>query len=195
MAKKMKAISPNFEEELGKTPPSDSQLKSVSTSVMEAVALIERIAKGEELLKKLKSKLHLLTTRSIVDAMRAARTEEFSVTGGISVSLNSFMNGSLPKDPVKRTEALNWLEKNGAKDLIKTEFELALGRGQLKDAKALRVALKKLGLTYKSSEGVHAQSLYAFARERMKKGKELPLELLGIYSGTVAKIDIPKKGD
>lgn len=189
---KAKVVSKALEKELGVQAPSDSELVSIAERVNEAATLARRIEAGETLLKQLKEALHLLTTRTLPDAMRAARTEMFKSEDGVKVSLVPFMNGSLPKEEEARKAALIWLEKNGAKDLIKTEFDIALGRGQLKDAKKLRKQLEVLGLDYKEKEGVHAQSLYAFAREKMKAAEELPLHLLGLFAGTSAKIELPE---
>lgn len=192
---KTKVVSKGLEEELGVTAPSSDQLKSLSAQIDIAVNLNTEKEKLEAMLKTVNESLHNLTTRTLPDIMRAAGTESFKTTGGVVVKLKPFMSGSIPKEEDKRDIALRWLEKNGAKDLIKTEFDVSLGRGQIGDAKKLRAAIGKLGLDYKEKEGVNAQSLYAFARERMKAAEEVPLELLGLFTGTVAKIDIPEKGD
>lgn len=184
---------PSLEEELGVTVASAGELANLSKEVTKAATLTETIEGLEAMLKGHREELHTLTTRTIPDIMRASHTSSHKTDKGVKVELKDFMNGSLPKEPEARKIALGWLEKNGAKDLIKTQIALALGRGQKEDAKKVRAALDKLGMTYTSDEGVHAQSLYAFARERMKAGKELPIETLGLYMGQVAKIELPDK--
>lgn len=192
---KAKPISTALEEELGATAPSSDQLKSLSKLIDNAVKVTALKDDLEAKLATLNQLLHTMTTRTIPDTMRGAGVESFSTTAGAKVKLKPFMSGSIPKEDDRREAALRWLEKNGARDLIKTEFDIALGRGQLADAKKLRKQLGALGLDYKEKEGVNAQSLYAFARERMKAAEEVPLELLGLYSGTVAKIEMPEKGE
>lgn len=191
--KKKAPVPMDLEAELGVTVASQEELANLSKEVGKAVSLTETIEGLEEMVKAHKAELHTLTNRTIPDIMRAAHTSLFKMDNGARVELKDFMNGSLPKEPELRKEALTWLEKNGAKDLIKTNISLALGRGQKDDALAVRKALGKLGMTFIEKEDVHAQSLYAYARERMKTGKELPIETLGLYVGQVAKIELPDK--
>lgn len=193
--KKAKAIiSDDLEQELGKTKVSNETLKQVSTLAYKAGDLTEKIEGLEEMLKGHRDELHNLTTRQLPDAMREAGSSLFKTDDGtLKVELKDFLNGSLPKDEEGRAKAMKWLEANGAASLIKTQFNVALGRGQKSDAKKVQQALGKLGITYTEKEDVHAQSLYSYVRERMKAAQEVPLEMLGLYSGTVAKIELIKK--
>lgn len=191
--KQNKAPVDDLEAELGVQTASPQDLKQLSSKVTEAAKLTQTIENLEAMVKGHKEELHGLTNRIIPDIMRAAHTSLHKTTDGVKVELKDFINGSLPKDETGRNTALKWLEDNGARDLIKTSIALALGRGQKDEAKKIRVALDKLGATYTQKEDVHAQSLYAFARERMKDGKSLPIDLLGLYVGQVAKIELPSK--
>lgn len=188
----LKQVS-DLEEVLGKTTASPAELNTLSKEVAKAAELGQTIENLEAMLKEQKKDLHKLTTQTIPDIMRAAHTTLHKTDKGVSVELKDFMNGSLPKEPSARAKALAWLDKNGAKDLIKTHFDLALGRGQKDSAEKVRKALNKMGMTYNEEESVHAQSLYGWARERMKMGKALPIDLLGLYVGQVAKIEMPDK--
>jgi hypothetical protein len=38
------------------------------------------------------------------------------------------------------------------------------------------------------SEGIHAQTLLAFVREKLRNGEEVPIDTLGLYAGRVAKV-------
>lgn len=186
-------ITDDIETTLGKTTASKQDLANLSKQVTIAAELQRTIDGLEEMVKAHKQDLHNLTTRVIPDIMRGANTSLHKTNDGVKVELKDFINGSLPKDEDDRKKALAWLEKNGAKDLIKTSFNVALGRGQKSAADNVRKAFGKLGVTYQEKEDVHSQSLYAFSRERMKEGKELPLDLLGLYAGQVAKIELPDK--
>lgn len=181
----------DLEGDFGKDAPDIDELSSISAKVKEAAVLARQIENLEEQLKTQRAELHQLTTKTLPDLMDSAGTSEFKTPDGLKVSVRDFINGSLPKEDANRIAALSWLEKNGARDLIKTSFALSLGRGQKDAAQELTAALAELGLDYSRKEDVHAQTLYAFARERMKSGEELPIELLGLYVGRVAKIELP----
>jgi len=189
----MKVISSEFEEELGVQVASKEELLSLSKQVQKAVELQSLIDNIEGMLKSHKEELHNFTTRTIPDTMRQAKTDSFKTDTGVKVELKPFMNGSLPKELEARRQALEWLEDNGARDLIKTAFSVALGRGQKSVAGSVRKSLEKLGVVFNEKEDIHVQSLYAYARERMRDAQSLPLELLGLYVGTVAKIELPPR--
>lgn len=192
-APKTKVAGPSVEEDFGSAKvPTKEELANLGTVLQEAVVLQTTIDGLEEVLAQKKQDLHALTTRKLPDIMLAAGTLAFKTPEGAKVEIKEFMSGSLPKEPDARTAALEFLAKNGAEPLIKNSFFIALGKGQKEELKALTKALKGVGVDYTRKEDVNAQSLYAWARERVRNGEPLPLETLGLYSGRVAKITIPE---
>lgn len=173
--------------------PSVNQLSSVASAVNKAVNLEDQIESLEDALASLKAEYQVAVTKTLPEAMAQAGTEEFTGTGGLKVKLKKFLNGSIPKDPVRRKEAFAWLRAQQADDLIKFGISVEIDRGDAKSAKKVQDALTKIGVPFDSSMGVHPQTLAAFARELIEAGKPVPLETLGLYAGTVAKITRPKK--
>ena len=47
-----------------------------------------------------------------------------------------------------------------------------------------------MGVAFVEAESVHPQTLAAFAREKLKAGEEVPLDLLGLYAGRQAKVTV-----
>lgn len=188
-----KPKGPSVEDDFNSAKvPTEQELEVISKELQEAVTLQLKIDGMEEILAQHRQELHHITTRKLPDIMLAAGTLAFKTPEGAKVEIKEFMSGSLPKGDDERTAALKYLEDNGAGSLIKNQFFIAIGKGQKQELKELTSALKKVGVDYKREENVHAQSLYAWARERVKNGEPLPLETLGLYSGRVAKITIPE---
>lgn len=188
-----KAKGPSVEDDFNSAKvPTEQELSAISKELQIAVQLQTTIDGMEEVLAIKRQELHSITTRKLPDIMLAAGTLAFKTPEGAKVEIKEFMSGSLPKEKLERDVALKFLEMNGAGPLIKNSFFIALGKGQKEELKQLTKALKGVGVDYTRKEDVNAQSLYAWARERVKNGEPLPLETLGLYSGRVAKITIPE---
>ena len=198
MATKAKAtkISPpasqreeDLEELLGKPKASNSQLAEIGDLCAEAIKLQTSIANLEEAVKGYKVELLAIMVTKLPAAMMAAGTSEFKTMDGTEIALKDILSGNIPKeDLVAREAAIKWVETHGGKDLIKTKLEASFGRGDKDAAKQAASALKKLKVEFTSKEDIHTQSLYAYVRNRLEKGEEVPLALLGLYSGKHAVI-------
>lgn len=158
----------------------------------DAVALEEAVERMEEDLKAAKSTLHVLKTKTIPDLMVELMMEEV-VWNGWKAKVNDFVSGSLPSDPERRAKAIAWLEEHEGGGLIKTEVSVAFGRTHHNEALAIADTIKQQGFAPDVSSGVHAATLQAFARERIKNGDPIDTEVLGLYTGKVVKFGRVKK--
>ena len=116
----------------------------------------------------------------------------FSLDSGEVIKLMSFVHGSLPKTPDEKLAAFEELEKLEAVDLIKTVVKVNFGKTEKAEAELAVAKLKEIGIEAQTDETVHPQTLAAFARELLADGKEIDLEVLGLYAGTTTKITYPK---
>lgn len=138
-------------------------------------------------LKAAKARFQKLRTFTIPEKMAELGVDALKF-GGKTVSVEPFVSGSIPSDPVRRAAAIAWLVENGASDLIKTEVAVSFGKSEHNSALSTAATLKEAGLEPAVSETVHSQSLCAFARERIKNGDPIDPETLGLFTGRVAKI-------
>lgn len=175
------------------TAPTEKELKSVEVQVNKAIDLMKAIVEGEEHLKGMVAELHKITSTILPDTMAAARCEEFKTKEGVKVTIKDYINGSLPKDPEKRRKALEWFHEIGAEQLIRSKVEIDLPPGESKEGKKVKSLLQKNKVAFDEEQTVHAQTLQAFARERMANGEKTPYELLGLHVGRAAKITLPKE--
>lgn len=173
-------------EEQGDAAASPDALARLNEKLAEAIELKGAVDQMEEDLSAAKKQLNNLNTSVIPDMMASLGMSE-CVQRGWKVKVDEFVSGTLPKDEAAREKAINWLTDHDAGDLLKTQLSVAFSRSQHNQALALAADIEKEGFAPKVESTVHPQTLCAFARERLKNGEALDTEVLGLYTGRVAK--------
>lgn len=176
-----------FGSDLASDPAS---LDRLNQTIDDAVRLEEAAAMMEEDLKAIRRQLNLIKSQQIPDMMAELGVEKLT-RNGAEVSVSEFVSGSLPKDEEARARAIRWLEEHDGAGLIKTEIVVSFGRGEKEEADELANRLSNYSPVVET--GVHAATLQSYARERIRSGEEIDTETLGLYTGRVAKIKVPKK--
>lgn len=175
------------EFDVGAAPAAPDKLDALNAALAEAIDLEVLAEQLEADLKAAKKALNTLRATRIPDMMGELGMDSVTFRGW-KVSVEDFVSGSLPKDPVAHERAVRWLEGEGAGGLIKTDLSIAFGRSQHNEALDLAGRLESEGLAPSVKSTVHPQTLCAFARERIRNGEPLDLEALGLYTGKVAKM-------
>jgi len=171
-------------------PPvvSDSSLSEIVKSAERAVLLERTVERMEEELNLVRKELNELKFVRIPDAMAEAGFTHFALKDGSQVRVEDFVQGSLPKDPLTRTFAVSVLESHGGEALIRNQVVVPFDKKDHNRAINLARELEDRGLTVNVVHDVHAQTLQAFVREKLRAGEQLPWESLGIFVGRRAKI-------
>jgi len=183
-------MSDFFDIEEGAVAPSDSStMQRMMRMAAEVIETEETIDSLEENLADLKKRLNHLKTVELPDLMAENGLSSFThADSGREIEVNDFVAGSLTKKTDERKVALEWLAANGAADMIKSEVIVEFGKTEHNMAKDLAAKLKADGYFVEESEGIHAQTLLAFVREKLRNGEEVPIDTLGLYAGRVAKV-------
>lgn len=176
----------------GAAQAAPNTLANLNASLEEAVALELMCEQMEEDLKAAKKTLQAMKTGRIPDMMAELQMDEV-VHNGWRVKISDFVSGSLPSDPEKRARAIRWLEEHEGGGLIKTELSIEFAKSQHNEALIMAQQLQTEGYAPKVDSGVHSATLQAFARERIKNGDPIDTEVLGLYTGKVAKFGKVKK--
>jgi hypothetical protein len=175
----------SFEEE-GAAAAAPDTLKRLNETLAEAIELKQAVDQLEDDLAAAKKNLNYLNTSVLPDMMAEIGMEECTQNGW-KVKVGEFVSGSLPKDEERKNAAIAWLEGNEAGDLLKTSLSVVFSRSQHNEALALASDIEQQGFAINVESNVHPQTLQAFARERLKNGEALDTEVLGLYTGRVAK--------
>jgi len=176
--------------EEGASAPSD-KLEVLHKNLDEATALEEQLEQLEADAAAARSTLNDLKTKRIPELMIELQVTDLT-RNGWKVKLTEFVSGSLPKEDGPRQKAIDWLEAHDGGALIKTDISLTFAKAQHDEAKKLAEKLAADGYAAELSSGVHASTLQAFARERLKNGEAVDTEVLGLFTGQVVKITKPK---
>lgn len=174
-------------------PQDKESMNEALKRLAEETVSTERLVKDLEAnLDEVKKRLNKLKSVDLPDKMAECGFSSLELDDGTIIKVEEFLSGSLPKEPEKRDAAICWLEDHDAAALIKTELKIDFQKSQHNEAMSLANELHERGFDANATMGVHPQTLLAHVRERLRKGEEVPLEVLGIYAGRVAKVKLPK---
>jgi hypothetical protein len=169
----------------------NSDINSVQRMVDEYVSLLDRIAKGEALLKQLKEQARDLEWNKLPAVMTANGVRSIDRDDGTSVEVVEEVTGSIPEKNLR--DAIMWLRTNGHGGIVQQTLFMTFKKGEEKLADGARAVLEKNGYHPDEKATVNHMTLKAWAREMVSRGTALPTELLGLFIGQRTKIKLPKE--
>jgi hypothetical protein len=164
-------------------------------AMREAEALSAEIEKAEAELKERKSRLLHIRRVVLPELMITAQSVDFTLDSTRYV-LEQQVSGTLPKEPVAKKKAIQWLEEHEADGLIKNEITLDFARSEHNVATDLYSSLQEQGFSPVMEATVHPQTLLAFVRERLRNGKPMnedDQKTLGVELFQIVKMTPLKK--
>lgn len=204
-AAKKKAEDIDYSADANKSAGSD--IRQITLVAEKLLAKIKEFEDKKEMMNKLMEEITLLEQGTLPDMMAASGVETFTLKTGEVITIKPVITASIPtvggiakeKDQEKREQmeerrvkAFTFLRKNGAGALIKRTVYVELGKDSDKSAKEAMKALKSLGLKPEQEEGVHAQTLSSWVRERLADGKPVDQDALAVHDFKRAVITAKK---
>ena len=166
--------------------PDDSGLSSVAKIADQIVAKQTEVKTLEEDLKKAKAKLLKLTDEELPSAMQELNISEFKLGDGSQVTLKATYGARISEE--NRDAAFEWLRQRNEADIIKNTVTVRFNREQDNEAKALVDDLILRQMTPEQKSEVHPGTLRSWAKGRIEDGKELDMNLFGVWVGQRAEI-------
>lgn len=180
-------------------PPSDSQIKNVRDHAADLYKRRRHVAKLLKEVAEQNDAINVLEEKTIPDAMRAIGMRSFELEGGFRVDLEDYMHGSVTK--ANEPAFFDWLERNNLGSIIKHVLTISFGKNEDKWAKKFMadLAKRKNPIPVERKDGVHAQTLKAFFKERFAAEKEgkipetkrIPRDVVTVHEGTKAVLFDP----
>lgn len=150
-----------------------------------------------------------LEENRIPQLMRECGLDELKTSAGMRVEIKSDLFANLPsptsindeKDSVKRqhlierrTQGIEWLEKNGHAAYVKRSFKIEFDKDQTDKAEEFKKELlaREDPLYMVEGADVNANSLRALLKALQKKGKTFPQDVFAAYPRTFAVVSYPK---
>jgi hypothetical protein len=159
----------------------------LSGLIRQVTSVEKDLAAKEAEVKALKVKKNDYLFDMIPSKMQEIGLDKAEVDGN-TVSLMTFVNGTMPKDPIQKDIALAHLREIGASDFIKNNITVSFGVTEDNRAKALQADLEDQGFSTDADTKVESQTLKKIIREYVENGKEIDLELFNGSLVTYAKI-------
>ena len=173
----------------GLTTEAGSELSDL---IRQANAVHKEKVLAEEKVKSLKSKSDRLVYELIPDKMQEIGVDSVEVDGNV-VKLITFVNGTMPKDPLQKQEAMAHLRDIGCGDFIKNTLTVQFERTQDNRAKDLYADLEEAGLYPELAEKVEPSTLKKVIKDCIQNGKKIDLEKFdNVNLGTMAKLSVTK---
>lgn len=168
--------------------PGDNILTQLSFAAQQVLDKEAEIAKLEADLEAAKKEYRELTWFTLPKMMEEAEMEEVVAKNGARIEVGEDIRAGITK--ANETKAFDWLEKNNQEGMIKRQFTIEFARDEDSWADKFERDLRqrKKPLNVKRKKSVNPQTLSAWVRGELKDGKELPLDLLGVFRQRVAKV-------
>lgn len=142
-------------------------------------------AEVEELESKLKERsaaLRKVSEEDMPDLMSELGITEFRLASGRVVKIKPDIRfEAVDSRREKLPQAIAWLTKNGYGGIVKATVTASFGKGEKERAEETLKALAAKGIAVTMDEGINAQTLKSFIKERLAKEEQVPLDLFGAY--------------
>ena len=172
-----------------------SQLDSLSKLAKKQLKVQKDIIKANEKLKVMNAELVKLSEIDIPSMMNEVGLNLVRLKSGDTIEVKSEAYASISDK--NRPKVMAWLKKNNFDGIIKDEIKVVLGKGMTKEAERIMKALEKITakmeVTPEEKKSIHAGTLKAFVKERIKEGKKFPRVIFGVHEKDIAKIKLKKK--
>lgn len=168
--------------------PGDNALSAITHKAQEQAQAEAEVARLEEELDEAKKKLREISWHELPKLMDDLGIPELTLDSGLVVKVGEDIRASIPK--AHEAKAFAFLEENNQAGMIKRQFVIEFAREEETWANKFERDLKqrKKPLNVKRKKSVPPQTLSAWVRKELEVGKELPLDLLGVFRQRVSKV-------
>ena len=163
----------------------------VTTIAQECVKLKQKedeSANLEEQLKSKKAEADDIGSRVIPELLAEQGLSEIKLADGSKVSVKKEFRATIPKDELRREQALQWLRDQGLEDIIKNNIFVTFGKGEDNKAKQLLDLAAENGFEPQQKSDVSWNTLTALFRERIESGLDMPSDVFSTWIKDKTKI-------
>ena len=169
---------------------SQSDLKDVRRLAARLVAIEDEISECEARIAVLKKEREEVRVHTLPGIMFELGIDSVTIDNH-HCKLEPLVQATLPKDPEQRQQAVEWLVDNGHGGIVKRELKVDLPKGDAVTEELVRDAVTDAapGLVVATTYNVHHSSYTALARQLVRDGVTVPTDLLGVYIGSIVRVD------
>ncbi len=176
----------NFEKDQEEVLDRTENIKSLADQVKSLRDLEDQVKVDEDLLKNKKRDIEKISGEIIPTLLSEMGLASLKLADGSAVDVKPYYAASIS---IKNREAAyNWLRENGLGDIIKNDVTVSFGRNE--DNKAADYANLAQSQGYQPTQKlkVEPMTLKALVRERIEKGKDMPMDIFNVFVGNRTKL-------
>ena len=143
--------------------------------------LHQLVGKAEKQVKDLKAQYDKISSEVIPNILAEQGLQSLKLADGTMLGVSKKYSWSIPKDPVKKEAAYQWLREQGLGDIIKNAVAVTFGRGEDIKAEQLLDLAAKEGYEPVQKSKVEPMTLKALYRERVEAGLDMPSDLFHLF--------------
>ncbi len=184
-----------FDDIFGEDTPEvkDNALTQIKETAEQQEAAEIKVEKAEQDLSFAKKELARIAEKIFPELLNDLEMTEDITVAGIRVQLIEKLRGNI--SVANKVEAFKWLNDSGHGHIIRRQIIIEFAKDEEKWAEKFmrdcRQRKKQLNMTVKRN--VHHTTLKSWCQEMLDKGKDLPLELLGVFLQTFTKVSRDEK--
>lgn len=159
-----------------------STLSRLINAANEQELLTTLITDAEEQLKQRKEDLRRVVEDTIPTLLSESGLQGLTLRSGKTISIKKSYFASIPKkDPVKATAAFKWLFDNGYKDTVKRVIKAPIESSREETFSELEDYMAENNIQFDLTRDINAQTLKKIVKETMEEGKDIPMDVFGIF--------------
>lgn len=167
--------------------PTDDAFKQLAVLADRQLAAEREVVEAEKALAGAQERLKQIKEVELPLHMRdVLGLKEITLRDGRRVEIEEVIQASITE--ANKGAAFAWLRGNKHGNLIKHQLTVDFAKGQENKALALVKMLAGLGHEVGNKQSVHAQTLKAFVREKLKNGEVIPEDLFSVHRQQHASI-------
>ena len=170
----------DFEKDQEQVLDKTTNINKLADKIKELQAQQEQLQQQEDAIKQKKKDIEYLSGEVIPTMLSEMGLSFLKLQDGSSVEVKTNYSATITQ--AKKAEAFNWLRENGLGDIIKNEISVSFGRNEDNKAADYAELAKSNGFQPTQKMKVEPMTLKALVRERIEAGKEMPTEIVGIFS-------------
>lgn len=153
---------------------SPDTLASITAHALLMKEKAQRVQKLEEEVDRVKAEVRELRETVLPALMQEAQVTSIGLEDGEGtwIERSDAVFASISK--ANAAAACAWLDEHGYGAIVKSGITIPIARGDRKMRERIVRSLRKAGVEFEETSGVHPQTLLAFVRESVEAGRELP---------------------
>ena len=164
------------------------EITTIAAECVKLKAKEDEIASLEEQLKTKKAEADDIGSRVIPELLAEQGLSEIKLADGSKVSVRKEFRATVPKDELRREQALQWLRDQGLGDIIKNNVTVSFGKGEDDKAEQLLNLAADNGFEPQQKSDVAWNTLTALYQERVQSGLDMPSESFSLWIKDKTKI-------